>query len=268
MINNISFITAHFVDFDWTSLLVRNILKFTPKEKIKEILIINQDRTLKSRLRLEVLGPLVRVVEYPRSELHFKLQLHDHAAVLNRAISDVTGDFTCIFDSDAHPTNVKWLPNCEKIFEYYDTILALQPGRVIDTHPCFMFFKKLDSNLEIFFDEGLESAKIDVGRRLGTQFLKQGNKVYLADSKYAFYGQCGFFYLDSVYHHQSGSYHESEAISKRNQIDWRNRYFKKLVIEKNKYSFTALELSRYIFLRMFNSRGSRPSSLFSGHKKN
>lgn len=253
MINNISFVTTHFVDFDWTSLLVRNIRKFTPPEKIKEILIINQDRTVESRDRLLALDPSVRVVEYPRSELHFKLQLHDHAAVLNQAIRDVVGESVCVFDSDAHPLNKKWLPNCERIFEYYDAILGLQPGRVIDTHPCFMFFKDLDLKLEIQFDEGLEAEKVDVGRRVGIQLLKQGKKVYLAASKYAFYGQCGFFYLDSIYHHQAGSYHGSSKISIRNKIGWKNKYFKSIIINSNQYCFTAIELVRYIMLRFVHS---------------
>lgn len=110
MINNISFITTHFVDFDWTSLLVRNIRKFTPPEKIKEILIINQDRTVKSHDKLLAVDPLVRVVEYPRSELQFKLQMDDYAAVLNQAINDVVGESVFIIDSDFHPLN----KNCEK----------------------------------------------------------------------------------------------------------------------------------------------------------
>ncbi len=263
MIKNISFISAHFYDFDWTELLVRNIKRYTDEALIKEIILINQDRTQESRDRLQALDPKVRVVEYPRSELHYKMQWHDHAWVLNNAIYEAGGDFICIFDSDAHPFDKKWIEICNRIFKYYDAILALQPGKVILTHPCFMFIKNFGLTDLIKFDDGMETAKIDVGRRVGIQLLEHGKNVYFASHKDTFLGQWGRSYLDVIYHHQSGSFHGSQEEGLKLRVKWQIDYFKNLVVDQGRYKFSIFELVKYILYRIFHSvfRKSRKRKL-------
>jgi hypothetical protein len=53
MRTDISFVTAHFHDFDWTEYLVRRIREMTPPDTIRQILVINQDRNDAARRRLE-----------------------------------------------------------------------------------------------------------------------------------------------------------------------------------------------------------------------
>lgn len=253
MIKNISFITAHFYDFDWTTLLVKNITRFTDDQLVKEILIINQDRTVESREKLQALHPKVRVLEYPVSELHYKLQWHDHAHVLNLSLAEAVGDYVCIFDSDAHPINEKWIGLCEEIFRYYDAILALQPGRVMLTHPCFMFMKNTDLKNILRFDEDLLEKGTDVGRKVGIQLINQGKKVYMAGSRDAFHGQWGHTYLDVIYHHQSGSFRGSKEREIQKRIKWQIGFFKGVVVKRGIYKFTPLLLLKYILYRIFHS---------------
>jgi len=250
MIKNISFISAHFYDFDWTELLVRNIKRYTDETLIKEIILINQDRTQESRDRLQALDPKVRVVEYPRSELHFKLQGHDHAAVLNQAIREVRGEYVCIFDSDAHPMKADWIGKCEQIFEYYDAILALVPGKVLDTHPCFMFIRNEKPYLNILFDEGLETRRLDVGRMVGKQLIHQGKKVYFASHQKTFFDRWGITYLGFIYHHKGGTFYGSEDQRVQSRVKWQSMHFKDLVVDKGMYEFSFIELMRYFLLRI------------------
>jgi len=261
MIKNISFISAHFYDFDWTELLVRNIKRYTDETLIKEIILINQDRTQDSCDRLQALGPKVRVVEYPRSELHFKLQGHDHAAALNQAIREVRGEYVGIFDSDAHPMKADWIGKCEQIFEYYDAILALVPGKVLDTHPCFMFIRNEKPYLNILFDEGLESRRLDVGRMVGKQLINQGKRVYFTSHQDSFLGRWGRIYLNAIYHHQGGSFSGSEDARVRSRLKWQSLHFKRLVVRKRIYNFTVFDLIRYIFSRLIHSIIRKPKKI-------
>ncbi|MEL7625967.1 MAG: glycosyltransferase [Anaerolineaceae bacterium] len=241
MINNLSIITTHFFDFDWTLRLIDSIQVFTPFERIDEILIINQDRALESHRKLQELSPFVRVVEYPRSEKHFKVQGHDHANVLNRAIREVIGDYLCIFDSDAHPINTSWLQACEEILTSFDAVLALVPGKVNETHPCFMMMKKDCVGRSVSFDESLFTTGVDTGRLVGRQLTESGHRVYFAPPTKAFNGLWGNIYLNSIYHHGKASFNGAEDDRIRQQINWRNRYFKKFVIEKHRYELTFSE---------------------------
>jgi len=52
-INNLTVITAHFADFDWTKMLVERINSLVPKSKLLELIIINQDRTGGSTIKLK-----------------------------------------------------------------------------------------------------------------------------------------------------------------------------------------------------------------------
>lgn len=245
MINNISFVTAHFFDFEWTEMLVNNIINFTDPKKIKEILIINQDRSLESHNRLVDINPKVKVVEFPKSVNHFQVQGHDHAAVLNCAMKKVNGEYVCIFDSDAHPINNSWLLTCEEIFKYYDAILALVPGSAIRTHPCFMMMKNSCINAPISFDEGLFTDNEDTGRLVGKQLLNHGYKIYFAQPNRAFNGLWGSFYLNVIYHHKSASFSGADDERITRQVIWKNKFFKQYVINKHRYELNSFEYFKY-----------------------
>lgn len=238
MVTNISFITTHFYDFEWTELLVRNIFRFTDDTLIKEIVIVNQDRTKVSRDRLEKLGRKIRVVEYPRSEEHFKLMGHDHPVVLNRAITEVTGDYVCIFDSDAHPFSDNWMDSCQQIFKYFDAILALHPCSLLLTHPCFMFYRNIEGSLPIAFDQGLFDSGFDTGRLIGLQMTQAGQKVYLAAPQRAFCGVWGYIYLGAIYHHISGSFRGASDGRLKSQVGFSNRYFRNKVVGEGVYTIS------------------------------
>jgi len=250
MIKNISFLTTHFIDFDWTSLLVKNILKYTDLLRIKEIAIINQDRTSESQMRLQGLSSLVRVLEYPCSSSHYAIQGHDHANVLNQAIREVKGEYICLFDSDAHPTKPNWLFGCEDILNYYDAILALVPGSAINTHPCFMMMKKVCIDSSLSFDKNLFTNGIDTGRLVGMQLLNSGRRVYFAPPNKAFNGLWGDLYLNVIYHHRKASFHGSVDERIRQQVNWKNNFFKRFVVNKHRYELTMTE---YLLFRFQNN---------------
>jgi len=247
MIGDISIIVTHFHDFDWTELLIQKLYRFTDVSKIKEIVIINQDRKLESEKRLSKLSSKIRIIQYPKSEKHFQIQGHDHAYVLNRAINEVTGKYICIFDSDAHPIKPNWIDKCEDIFNNYDAILALDPSKLLETHPCFMFIKNNIDKLPISFDEGLFEFNKDTGRLVGQQLEKKGWKTYLIQPSKAFNGYFGYIYIDVIYHHSNASYYGAADNRITRQVTWKNKYFKKLVMKNNLYSFTFVELLKYKF---------------------
>lgn len=245
MINEISIITTHFHDFDWTELLLEKVFNFTDFSKIKEILIINQDRNLESANRLRSYSSKIRVVQYPRSEKHFEVQGHDHAAVLNKAITEVKGKYICIFDSDAHPINRGWIKTCETLFNRYDALLAVAPDKLIETHPCFMFIRKENDPLPISFDDQLFESKADTGRLVGQQLSQNGLRVYLIPPARAFNGYFGYIYLNMIYHHRNASFYGAEDERIKQQFTWKNEYFKKLILKKNLYEFTFYEFVKY-----------------------
>jgi len=249
MIQRISFITAHFYDFDWTNLLINNILSYTDHELIKEILIINQDRTDESHQKLENLCKKVRVLEYPKNEEHFRIQGHDHAFVLNQAIKEASGDFICIFDSDAHPINSTWVQKCNEIFVFFDSILALVPGNPISSHPCFMMLKRKCLDAPLSFDENLFTDREDTGRLIGKQLIENGFKVYFASSSKAFGGFWGNLYLDSIYHHKSATFYGASDKRITEQVVWQNKFFKHFVIGNKRYELTTYEYIKYRFAK-------------------
>lgn len=245
MFDNISIITTHFFDFDWTELLINNITNNSEVNKLKEILVINQDRNQDSAKRLESLHPLVRVLEYPISEPHFEIQGHDHAMVLNQAVREIQGTYMCIFDSDAHPINSYWISSVDNILEHFDAVLALVPGSVIDTHPCFMIMKKDCVGKSLSFDENLFTTRVDTGRLVGKQLIESGRRVYFAPPTKAFNGMWGNKYLNSIYHHGKGSFNGAMDDKIRGQVNWRNKFFKQYVIEKHRYELTFTEYLLY-----------------------
>jgi len=238
MLKNISFITAHFYDFAWTELLVKNIRRSTPDSLIREIIIINQDRNKKSQIHLESLDPFVRVVEYPKSEQHFLWTRHDHAAVLNTAVKEAKGDYIFIFDSDAHPMSDQYVKNCEKILENYDAILAEDPTNPNFTHPCFMLIRQRHIQLNLTFDQGLFENCTDTGRLIGKQLLDSGECVFICRETPAFGGKWGSIYLDSIYHHGHGSFKGVNDELLQKQIRWENEYFREYIISHQEYNLS------------------------------
>jgi len=248
---NISLITTHFYDFDWITCWIDRIRSNTDQELITEILVVNQDRDEKSRKKLARLDNKIKVIEYPLSLSHFDKQGHDHANVLNLVVKEAIGDFICLFDSDCHPINNQWLQNCSKILKDYDAITALDPlafkrYSLELSHPCFMVLRKLHVSIPLSFDEGLFEYGRDTGRMVANQLTRAGERVYIARPEKAFQNLWGYKYIDSIYHHERGSYSGGDYRLQR-QIDWRQSFFKTIVIRNKRYRLNNFESWYYGF---------------------
>lgn len=249
-LDKISFVTTHFYDFEWTSYLIHQIYSNTDINRIYEILIINQDRTNDSRHRLMEICPKANILEFPLSEKHFIKKGHDHAFVLNEAVKNAKGDLVCIFDSDCHPFSSQWLKICDDILRNFDAIVAVDTGKyyrdkLILSHPCFMLLKSDQISLPLRFDEHLFDQNFDTGRLIGQQLMDSGRKVFFACPAKGFEGRYGCIYLDSIYHHEKGSYAGGGERLLR-QINWQQEYFKRIILTKHRYSLTILETVHYI----------------------
>lgn len=247
--DNISIITTHFHDFSWIKLWTKKIQENLDENKIKEILIINQDRSVESRNLLQQIYPRSKILEYPRNEEQFIKRGHDHAAVLNLAVKEATGNYICIFDSDCHPFSTDWLPACEKLLETYDAVVALDKYRQIEystrlSHPCFMIIKRSSIKIPLAFDEGFPLKIYDTGRLIGQQLEHTGSKVFYADSYLAFNKNHGEIFLDSIYHNGKGSYSGADNRLQK-QLDFRHTFFSKIVINKERYELTKFEHLRF-----------------------
>jgi hypothetical protein len=249
----LSIITAHFFAFDWTELLIRQINTTTDPDDIREIIIINQDRTEESHRRLEKLDPKIRVVEYPKSEPHFQATGHDHSAVLNQAINEAKGEYICLFDTDCHPIGSEWIMTIQSNITNYDAILALRPGSDRLTHPCFMVIRRDLVNLPLLFDDKLFTDSMDTGSLIGNQLIAVGKNVLLLPAEQAFNRKWGCLYLQKmIYHHQNGSFQGGEAIL-RDQIYWQSDYFKRYVMKKHRYRMNPIERVQFKLLSMLKS---------------
>lgn len=247
--DSISFITAHFSDFDWTRCWLDRIIRYTDSSLIHEILIINQDRTIKIYEKLSRLNQKVKVLEYPANETIIAKQGHDHAYVLNLAVQEAQGKYVCIMDSDCHPISRQWIGECQSLFQEFDVIAAVDYYKLKNesqllTHPCFLMFYRQAIDFPIRFDEGLFEQNVDTGRLIGKQMEKAGKMIYYAIPEKSFNSYWGFVYLRSVYHHERGSYRKAD-IRLRKQIDWRQRFFKNIVISKERYYLSKSESFYY-----------------------
>lgn len=223
MLDKISVVTAHFGDLAWIRRLIASLRKHTREAAIQEILIVNQARDITVRRELQALDPLGRVLEYPRSERHFAVQGHDHAAVLNQACREVRGEWIALFDSDCFPIHSDWLHRCAHLLLSYDALLAQEPKRNGRSHPCFMFLPaRIAASLS--FDEGLFEHKTDTGRLVARQLVRLSLRPKLLEPKMAQGGWWGNLYLESLYHHGHGSFQYGEHRLAR-QCDWLHAYF-------------------------------------------
>ncbi len=258
MIKDISFITTHFFDFDWTENWIDRIKTFTDYDLIREFIIINQDRNAASRKKLARLDPKVRVLEYPKNVQMIDKQGHDHAHVLNLALNEASGEFICILDSDCHPISPNWIQECESILLDNDAITGvdyykLKKQAELLSHPCFMLLQQKSLHNHLDFAEGLFNQNIDTGRLIGKQLERAGYKVYYAIPVKAFRSYWGFIYLNSIYHNERGSYAGGDQRLKK-QIDWRQNFFKRIVISGKRYDFNKIEYFyyRYRYLKQPN----------------
>lgn len=250
-VTDVSFITAHFHDFDWIQCWLDRIIHFTDYDLIREFLVVNQDRNKDSNAKLAQLDRKIRVLEYPRNERLFTKQGHDHAHVLNLALKEAQGKFICVMDSDCHPISSDWLNKCEALLQIFNAIAAVdyyqyRNNSTLLTHPCFLLFDREAINFPLFFDEGLFEGNMDTGRLIGKQIEQAGRSVYYAHPKKAFSSHWGFVYLDSIYHHERGSYSGGDERLRR-QNDWRQAFFKKIVIKKERYDLSKAESFYYQF---------------------
>ena len=222
-VNRISLVTAHFGNLDWICRLLRALRRHTPIERVSEIVIINQNRTSRTAEQLRSLDPLVRIVTYPRSEPHFNIQGHDHAAVLNRVMGEVRGEWLALFDVDCLPIVSDWLTRAETALYGYDALLAGEPRRGGLSHPCFML---VPANVapRLQFDDGLLEKKIDTGRRIYSQLLALGYRPRLLPPRLAHNGWWGNVYLGCIYHHSHGTFRFGETRLSR-QCNWLLSYF-------------------------------------------
>jgi len=251
--DNLSIITTHFYDFSWIKVWVKRLQKNTDCSKIKEIFIINQDRTVKSLQLLKKIAPNATILEFPRNEEQFVKMGHDHAAVLNLAIKKATGDYICIFDSDCHPFSTDWLPVCETLLRQFDAIVAqdmyLSSKKCeLLSHPCFMIVNKKHLTIPLLFDEGFPAKGYDTGRLIGRQLERTGNKVFYAEPKTAFNGMHGQIFLNAVYHHKKGSFLGGDQRLKR-QVDFRDSFFRKVIVKHNRYQLSRFDELRYNIIK-------------------
>lgn len=252
MMNDICFLTAHYHDFDWTKYLISQINNYTDKALIREFLIINQDRTVKSREKIAKFDEKVKILEYPENQKYIVKQGHDHAYVLNLGIKEASGIYLCLFDSDCHPFSNAWLENCAKILRDYDAIAAVdyyqsRKSRITLTHPCFLFLNLTKLTISLSFDQGLFSDNVDTGRLIGQQLEAAGLKVFYSIPQQAFRSYWGFIYIDTIYHNQRGSYKFNKDSRLQNQIDWQQDFFKRIVIKKHRYDFSKLEYLYFLY---------------------
>jgi hypothetical protein len=234
---SVSFITTHFHDIGWTERLIRQLRMTTPHEAIAEILVIDQDRTPASAERLAALDPAVRVRQYPRSERHFEWTRHDHAAVLNCAVTEARGELICLFDSDAHPMSAEWWPRVGELLDSFDAVLA-QEGGTDYSHPCFMVFASTQGR-GLRFDEDLFTEHCrDTGRMIARQLQDRGQRVCLLPPEAAFGGRFGSVYLGSIYHHGKGLFAGVDDPLLQRQIGWEHRWYRARVLEDEAYDLT------------------------------
>jgi hypothetical protein len=232
-----SFITTHFHDVGWTERLIGQLRRTTPPEAIGEILVVDQDRTPDSARRLSVLDPAVRVIQYPRSPKHFEWTRHDHAAVLNRAVTEARGGLICLFDSDAHPITAAWWPRVTELLHSYDAVLAQERGTDL-SHPCFMVFPAAEGP-GLRFDEDLFTEHHrDTGRMIARQLRERGQRVCLLPPEDAFEGRFGSVYLGCIYHHGKGVFAGVDDPLLQRQIGWEHRWYRARVLEDGTYELT------------------------------
>ncbi|NLB19098.1 MAG: glycosyltransferase family 2 protein [Syntrophomonadaceae bacterium] len=242
---DVSFITAHFHDFDWIQCWLDRIIHFTDYGLIREFLVVNQDRTKDSHIKLARLNKKVRVLEFPPNQRLIAKQGHDHAHVLNLAQKEAQGKFVCIMDSDCHPISSEWLGNCQAVLQDHDAIAAVdyyqyKNNSALLTHPCFIMLDHEAINFPLYFDEGLFEQNMDTGRLIGKQIEQAGRSICYAHPKKAFRARWGFIYLDTIYNHQRGSYSGGDERLKR-QNDWRQAFFKKILVSKGGYDLPNVE---------------------------
>jgi len=229
-----SFITTHFYDVAWTERLIRQLRRTTPDEAIAEILVVDQDRTPASAERVSALDPAVRVVQYPRSPRHFEWTRHDHAAVLNRAVTEARGELVCLFDSDAHPTTPAWWPQVMELLNSHDAVLAREPGTDF-SHPCFMVFPATQGPGLRFDQDLFTEHHRDTGRLIARQLTDRGQRVCLLTPEDAFGGRFGSVYLGCIYHHGKGVFAGVDDPLLQRQIGWEHRWYRARVLEDKTY---------------------------------
>lgn len=270
-LENITIITTHFYDFSWTKTLIDRLIQNTDFSRIKEVIIINQDRSVESREKLQDIASFATIVGYPKNEEYFKKRGHDHAAVLNLAVQQATGDFICIFDSDCHPFSSSWLPDCEDLMNHYDAVVALDKNRSEKfgeqlSHPCFMMLKKRHLSIPLAFDEGFNEPKNDTGRLIGRQIERTGDKVLYIKPTIGFDGSHGEIYLDKIYHHRKGTYKGADGRL-TSQIGFRDEFFRNIVIKHGRYQMNMFDELRYKIRKISNSGWKRSIPAYIGKSK-
>jgi len=202
-------------------------------DRVREIVIIDQDRTPVSADAIRRVAGDVKILRFPRSEAHFELLGHDHPAVLNQGLRRCSGDVISLWDSDAHPFSADWLPVCLELLSSHDAVLAEDRNHSKVSHPCFMVFKRSALSASVTFDDSMFDQSLpwwhrDTGRRVGTLLAAAGKSVAFLEPRRAFGGLWGDVYMNSVYHHGHGSFcHGDKRLQQ--QVRWQSIYFRRRV---------------------------------------
>lgn len=241
----ISFLTTYFRDTQWLRLWLNRVLSNTPERLIGEIVIVDQDRTPSSVKTIRGLAASAKILQFPRSEAHFRLLGHDHPAVLNQAVRQCSCELICVWDSDAHPISPNWFAGCAALLQQYNAVLAQHPDHPGFSHPCFMLFKRMALPPSLAFDERIFEDSLpwyerDTGRQIALQIARSGGRVFLAEPERAFGGQWGHLYLGTIYHHGHGSFQHGEERLRR-QVNWKSAFFRRRVF-KGRYQLSSREL--------------------------
>jgi hypothetical protein len=244
-------LTAHFGDFEWTSHLIRKLKQTTDFTKYKlTITIVDQDRSVESKLRLKSLGDL-NVVQVKQNQDFFNATGHDHPWALDKTWNDLDGDTIILFDCDAHPMRAGWLEWTLKLIETHGAVLAEDHLREGKSHPCFMAMNRSAAGAGISFSEGVLKNKEDTGRRVFEQLRNKGFEPVMLRPERRFCKIAGIVYNDWIYHHGSGTFHTSEDSRLIKQVNRYESIVKSLVINDEIYEFPIIHMLYFRILREF-----------------
>lgn len=240
----ISIIAVHQFDFDWIGLLVDRLHAFTDLPR-HELIIVNNDRTAESRLRLEELSPHARILEFPPDLKEIEWRGHDHGSGLDQAIQRASHEIIAIFDSDAHPLKPSWLPRSLELLASHALVGAQDPHQEPGIcHPCFMVFRR-----EAIKDLRMRDFRYDVGRGLCLDLRSQGRTIRSLAYRKIWPDQ-GFIYEGLVYHHGKGSWYNARNRSALSDAWVSKSLERKERILRGKYSPNFFESFPYRYRRM------------------
>lgn len=243
---NFTLVSAHFGDIFWIENLVKRV---QPLRGIREIVLVDQNRSSLSQRALRNLPGSPQVVSFPVDEDQVSHLGHDHGAALNALMKlRYNTGHLILLDSDCFPIQEDWLHNVSNILENHDAIVARDPYKHGLSHPCFMVLP-IAALETVDFTEGLAEVGLDVGRLVGLQLHRSGHKVYWDLPKRGpFNKKRGHLYLNgALYHHGSASFVSSSKAILYRQVNKDKEDFFRKKIAKNDFS---IKIKDRIYLKI------------------